>query len=194
MLRPRTLCPTRESCFASATSRLNDFVSFFCLISLVDGLSSCLITCCTWCCGVWQWQPTREGYLRFLVESKVVYDTLEQIVAEASHPECECPACLELPCVAAGQPTDACKQSPSRGVRLARCKSPSRGLGASKLCLGSHSQMQGFRTRGWNGQQLWSGTSPGLGSSTAWMHPSRWRMARGGRTPGDVQLLAAVVG
>lgn len=34
-----------------------------------------------------KWQPTREGYLRFLVESKLVYDALEQIVQQASVPE-----------------------------------------------------------------------------------------------------------
>ena len=32
------------------------------------------------------WTPTKEGYLRFLVESKAVYDTLEGIMAEAAHP------------------------------------------------------------------------------------------------------------
>ena len=36
-----------------------------------------------------QWEPTQEGYLRFLVESKVVYDALEQIVQNAPVPECE---------------------------------------------------------------------------------------------------------
>mmetsp|Transcript_81293 Transcript_81293/g.128163 ORF Transcript_81293/g.128163 Transcript_81293/m.128163 type:complete len:324 (+) Transcript_81293:32-1003(+) len=30
-----------------------------------------------------QWKPTLEGYLRFLVESKAVYDRMESIVAEA---------------------------------------------------------------------------------------------------------------
>ena len=38
---------------------------------------------------VLQWQPTREGYLRFLTESKQVYDTVESIIAEAPFPECE---------------------------------------------------------------------------------------------------------
>lgn len=33
-----------------------------------------------------RWEPTVEGYLRFLVDSKVVYDTLESIVAEAAYP------------------------------------------------------------------------------------------------------------
>ncbi|EIE20258.1 heme oxygenase-like protein [Coccomyxa subellipsoidea C-169] len=33
------------------------------------------------------WEPTRVGYLRFLAESKEVYETLENIVAEASFPE-----------------------------------------------------------------------------------------------------------
>jgi heme oxygenase len=33
-----------------------------------------------------QWQPTREGYLRFLVESKAVYDAMEAIVASGASP------------------------------------------------------------------------------------------------------------
>ncbi|KAK4754735.1 hypothetical protein SAY87_008492 [Trapa incisa] len=33
-----------------------------------------------------KWEPTVEGYLRFLVDSKLVYDTLELIVDEASVP------------------------------------------------------------------------------------------------------------
>lgn len=32
------------------------------------------------------WEPTVEGYLRFLIDSKLVYDTLETIVEEATHP------------------------------------------------------------------------------------------------------------
>ena len=39
--------------------------------------------------SVLQWQPTREGYLKFLVESKEVYEVLEQIVQQAHKPECE---------------------------------------------------------------------------------------------------------
>ena len=35
-----------------------------------------------------QWQPSRKGYLRFLTESKQVYDTVESIIAEAPLPEC----------------------------------------------------------------------------------------------------------
>ena len=38
-----------------------------------------------------QWQPTRDGYLKFLVESKVVYDALEQVVQQAPVPECKLP-------------------------------------------------------------------------------------------------------
>ena len=40
-----------------------------------------------------QWEPTREGYLKFLVESKQVYEVLEQIVQQAHVSECElhCP-------------------------------------------------------------------------------------------------------
>lgn len=36
-----------------------------------------------------KWEPTVEGYLKFLVDSKLVYDTLETIVGRASFPECE---------------------------------------------------------------------------------------------------------
>ncbi|KAH9322478.1 hypothetical protein KI387_017117, partial [Taxus chinensis] len=34
-----------------------------------------------------RWEPTIEGYLKFLVDSKLVYDTLENIVQKASHPD-----------------------------------------------------------------------------------------------------------
>jgi len=33
------------------------------------------------------WEPKREGYLRFLAESKAVYDVLETVVQDLSHPE-----------------------------------------------------------------------------------------------------------
>eukprot|EP01018_Ginkgo_biloba_P010886 Gb_21799 [translate_table: standard] len=36
-----------------------------------------------------KWEPTIEGYLKFLVDSKLVYDTLEKIVQKATHPACE---------------------------------------------------------------------------------------------------------
>lgn len=36
-----------------------------------------------------KWEPTIEGYLKFLVDSKLVYDTLEKIVEISSFPECE---------------------------------------------------------------------------------------------------------
>ncbi|XP_024393106.1 heme oxygenase 1, chloroplastic [Physcomitrium patens] len=36
-----------------------------------------------------QWQPTIEGYLKFLVDSKEVYDTMETIVQKAAHPSYE---------------------------------------------------------------------------------------------------------
>lgn len=35
-----------------------------------------------------QWQPTREGYLQFLAESRLLFQTLEDIMAEAPHPDC----------------------------------------------------------------------------------------------------------
>lgn len=34
-----------------------------------------------------KWEPTVEGYLKFLVDSKLVYDTLETIVGQALFPE-----------------------------------------------------------------------------------------------------------
>ncbi|XP_076921924.1 heme oxygenase 1, chloroplastic-like [Bidens hawaiensis] len=34
-----------------------------------------------------KWEPSVEGYLRFLVDSKLVYDTLEKIVDKADFPE-----------------------------------------------------------------------------------------------------------
>ncbi|XP_042060901.1 heme oxygenase 1, chloroplastic-like [Salvia splendens] len=34
-----------------------------------------------------RWEPSVEGYLRFLVDSKLVYDTLERIVDKAAFPE-----------------------------------------------------------------------------------------------------------
>lgn len=36
-----------------------------------------------------QWSPSLKGYLQFLAESEVVYKTFEDIMTEASHPECE---------------------------------------------------------------------------------------------------------
>lgn len=36
-----------------------------------------------------KWEPSVEGYLKFLVDSKLVYDTLERIVEKAAFPECE---------------------------------------------------------------------------------------------------------
>nr|DAD27159.1 TPA_asm: hypothetical protein HUJ06_028627 [Nelumbo nucifera] len=32
-----------------------------------------------------EWEPTFEGYLRFLVDSKLVYDTLDSIVQKAAY-------------------------------------------------------------------------------------------------------------
>ncbi len=56
-----------------------------CKVESVLSLASTLIPAAT----LLQWEPTREGYLRFLVESKLVYDALEQIVQQAPVPECE---------------------------------------------------------------------------------------------------------
>ena len=39
-----------------------------------------------------QWKPTKEGYLQFLVESRALFQTLEDIVMECSHSECAAPS------------------------------------------------------------------------------------------------------
>lgn len=36
-----------------------------------------------------KWEPTVKGYLQFLVDSKLVYDTLEGIIDESNLPICE---------------------------------------------------------------------------------------------------------
>lgn len=36
-----------------------------------------------------KWEVTIDGYLKFLVDSKLVYDTLEKIVDKADFPECK---------------------------------------------------------------------------------------------------------
>lgn len=35
------------------------------------------------------WEPTLEGYLNLLANSKLLYEALERIVEKASFPECE---------------------------------------------------------------------------------------------------------
>ena len=39
--------------------------------------------------SVTKWEPTIEGYLRFLVDSKLVYYTLEKIIDDTAYPSCE---------------------------------------------------------------------------------------------------------
>lgn len=36
-----------------------------------------------------KWEPTIDGYLKFLVDSKHVYDTFDKILDQADFPECE---------------------------------------------------------------------------------------------------------
>ena len=38
-------------------------------------------------CLAWQWSPTKQSYLRFLVESKAVYDAMETVM-QSDHPAC----------------------------------------------------------------------------------------------------------
>ena len=100
-----------------------------------------------------QWQPTREGYLKFLVESKVVYDALEQVVQQAPVPECKLPMpvlsavflTFLLCCTAGGDAVQhACLQ-------WRRCE----GLERTALCCGSSTyivllQMHCSRTLAWS--------------------------------------------
>jgi hypothetical protein len=39
--------------------------------------------------GVMTWQPNMEGFLKYLVDNKLVFDTVERIVDESSHVACE---------------------------------------------------------------------------------------------------------
>lgn len=39
--------------------------------------------------SVAKWEPTIEGYLRFLVDIKLVFQTLDKIVDHAAFPACE---------------------------------------------------------------------------------------------------------
>lgn len=38
--------------------------------------------------SVSKWDPTIDGYLKFLVDSMVVFDTLEKIIQHAFYPSC----------------------------------------------------------------------------------------------------------
>ncbi|XVF76657.1 hypothetical protein PTKIN_Ptkin13bG0284200 [Pterospermum kingtungense] len=38
--------------------------------------------------AVRKWEPSVEGYLKFLVDSKLVYDTLEGLIDKATFPSC----------------------------------------------------------------------------------------------------------
>jgi len=42
-------------------------------------------------------QPTREGYLKYLVESQVLYGAMEKIMKEAKVDSCKCSAFAHVP-------------------------------------------------------------------------------------------------
>jgi heme oxygenase len=46
-----------------------------------------------------RWEPTAEGYLRFLVDSRLVFQTLEDIVDRAAVPWCEWTAIKPSPTI-----------------------------------------------------------------------------------------------
>jgi heme oxygenase len=46
--------------------------------------------------AVRKWEPSIDGYLKFLVDSKLVYDTLEEIVEKASFPFCKFDSCFKV--------------------------------------------------------------------------------------------------
>lgn len=45
---------------------------------------------------VQKWEPSIDGYLQFLVDSKLVYDTLEGIIDKAPFPSCGYPFSIFL--------------------------------------------------------------------------------------------------
>lgn len=60
------------------------------MCAVIFTAAPCLVMIATRLWGFWaQWQPTREGYLQFLAESKRLFETLEDVVAEAPQPDCE---------------------------------------------------------------------------------------------------------
>lgn len=95
-----------------------------------------------------QWEPTREGYLRFLVESKTLFQTLEDIVAQASHPECERPSAQSAP-----QPHLRPLHARFSQVLLVQMQ---------HMCL----QMPASRLRGLSVAQHWQRTSTGSSRHT----------------------------
>jgi hypothetical protein len=44
-----------------------------------------------------QWQPTREGYLAFLLESKTMYDAMEGLMQSLDNPICACSRSYSFP-------------------------------------------------------------------------------------------------
>lgn len=49
-----------------------------------------------------QMTPSLQGYLQFLAESKVVYDTFEDVLTDKRHPECkECSSSCKVGCTVA---------------------------------------------------------------------------------------------
>lgn len=46
--------------------------------------------------GVESWQPSLDGFLKYLVDSKLVFSTVEQIVDESSDVACKIPPCIFL--------------------------------------------------------------------------------------------------
>ena len=40
------------------------------------------------------WKPSMEGFLNYLVDSKLVFNTVERIVDESSHVACEWPSLI----------------------------------------------------------------------------------------------------
>lgn len=47
--------------------------------------------------GTQTWQPSLDGFLKYLVDSKLIFSTVEQIVDESSDVACKIPPAFSLP-------------------------------------------------------------------------------------------------
>lgn len=99
------------------------------------------------------WQPTKEGYIQFLTDSKYVYETMEAIMLEARHPSCECAV---LDHIWSFCPHCAGEQGWLGCLCLAAQEVSSLMFSCSGFCF--MAQMLRFRTLDWNEQKPWRRT------------------------------------
>ncbi len=121
---------------------------------------------CT-CALLPQWAPTLNGYARFLAESKIVYQTFEDIMAGAGHPECEQRQSLLCLCPQAACPaTTTAPPGPQRmrflSLRTTRCTG---NVGSCPSFPPPHRRkVPGHRS----GARGGPGRRPGLDAAAAW--------------------------